>query len=216
MRVKHGKLQWASDQVSAITRDAGGYVASSDVTLGQHGSGSANYRLRVASSQLDRAIARLGALGTVVRQNETSQDITSELDSAKARLSDANAERQTLLRALASAKTAGQIAALRARLNDNRTLRASLDAQVKQVQRRADLTTIALTLTAPSANDPTADDGSWSLGDAATDAWHALRAILGGLLVVLAVALPFGLIGAAGSAVYAARRRRARERALDA
>lgn len=216
VRVKSGELSSAAGDVTRITRTANGYVATSQLSLARGGAGTASFELRVDSKRLDRAIDQLAALGTVTSQNESSRDITSALDSAQERLADATKERRALLAALAKADAAGEIASLRARIAENRRLRASLDADVQRVQRRADLTTIALSLTAPSKDDPAADDGDWSLGDAAHDAWGALRAILGGLLVAAAVAAPFTLIAGAGWLVTRRRRRAARERALDA
>jgi Domain of unknown function (DUF4349) len=216
VRVKNGGIPEASAKVGRITREAAGYVSTSELSLGQHGAGEASFSLRVDSGQLDRAIDRLSGLGTVTAQNESSRDITSAVDSAKGRLRDAEQVRAALLRALAKATTAGEIASLKARIAENRRTRARLDAALQTVQRRADLTTISLTLSAPAKGDPTADDGSWGLGDAARDAWSALRAILGGMLVAAAVLAPFALLAAAGWAVYLTRRRRARERTLDA
>lgn len=216
VRVKHGELESAAADVSRITRAANGYVATSDLSMGSGGAGTATFELRVDSARLDRAIDQLSDLGTVTSQNERSRDITSALDGATARLEDATKERKALLAALAKAESAGEIASLRTRIAENRRLRARLDADLQRVQRRADLTTISLTLAAPSKGDPADDDGDWSLGDAADDAWAALRAILGGLLVAAAVAAPFALIAAAGWLMHRRRRRAARERALDA
>ncbi len=216
VRVKSGELPSAAADVARITRAANGYVATSQLSLGRVGAGTAALELRVDAARLDRAIDQLSGLGTVTSQNETSRDITSALDGATARLEDANRERRALLAALAKADSAGQIASLRARIAENRRLRARLDADLQRVQRRADLTTIQLTLTAPSKGDPAADDGDWTLSDAASDAWSALRAILGGLLVAAAVSAPFALLSAAGWLIARRRRRAARERALDA
>jgi hypothetical protein len=217
VRVRHDALPATSAAVQRITRAANGYVATSDVSLGQSGAGgAARFVLRVDSSRLDRAVDQLAALGTVQSQQESSRDITSAVDGAAARLQDATGERAALLAALARASTAGEIASLRARIAENRRTRARLDATLQRVQRRADRTTIELTLTAPAQDDPASGDGAWTLRDAAADAWGALRAILGGLLVVSAVAVPFLALGAGGWGLWQWRRRMARERILDA
>lgn len=215
VRVKPGGLPDATAAVQRIARQANGFVASSEVSLGRAGRGQASIQLRVDSAWLDRAIDNLTALGTVTAQNESARDITSTLDTARSRLADAERERRALLAALEKASTAGEIASLRAQIDQNRRLRAMLDADVKRVERRASLTTIDLTLRAPSSDDPSVDDGSWSLADAASDAWTALRTVLGALLIVAAVSAPFVLLVAAGWIVTRRRRRAARERTLD-
>lgn len=216
VRVKTGKLQEAASRVTGITREANGYIASSDLSLGSKGAGTATFQLRVSSSSLDRAIDRLSALGTVTAQQESSRDITSAVDSAKTRLADARRERTALLAALGKATTAGEIAALRVRIAENRTQIAALDTALQQVQRRADLTTIALTIDAPAKGDPVDDDGSWSIGDAFGDAGSVLATVAGALLVGAAFVAPFALLAALGWGGWAWRRRRLRERALDA
>ena len=53
-------------------------------------------------------------------QSQSLQDITDTYNAARQRLTDAIAERQALIRALAGATTEGQIASLRERLSQAR------------------------------------------------------------------------------------------------
>lgn len=216
VRVKSGEVDDASQKVESIVRQGGGYVADSQVSMGTRGSGNATFSLKVASSKLDATMKRLADLGTVTSQQQASRDITSSFDTTQRRLED-NAElRKALLRSLAKAETDGEIASLKRRLADNRSSRASLARQLAQLRTRTNLTTIALTLNAPSGDAADEDDdGSWSLGDALSDAGKALGTVTGVLLVGAAVLLPFALLGAAGWAVYRVRRKRRRESALD-
>ena len=214
--VKSGKLPEATGKVEDIVRLGRGYVANSEVSTGTAGAGTATYTLKVASSELDRTLKRLGDLGTVTSQQQQSRDITSSFDSAQQRLDDNKQVRAALLRSLAKAETDGQIASLNRRLADNRRSRESLEAQLAKLRSRTNLTTVALSLRAPAGDEPAADDdGSWSLGDAASDALGALSAVTGVLLVGAAVLLPFALIALAAWAVYRVRRKRSRESALD-
>lgn len=217
VRVKSGELDDASQKVETIVRQGGGYVADSRVSLGTRGSGNALFSLKVDSTKLDATMQRLADLGTVTRQQQASRDITSSFDSVQRRLDD-NAElRKALLRALAKAETGGEIASLKRRLADNRSSRASLERQLAQLKTRTDLTDLELSLRAPSSGSAVDedDDGSWSIGDALSDAGKALGTVTGVLLVGGAVFLPFALLGAAGWAVYRVRRKRRRESALD-
>ncbi len=216
VRVKSGKLDEAAGKVNDITRGAGGFVADSRVSVGTRGAGSATFTLQVASSKLDQAIDRLSDLGTVTSQNQSTVDITSSFDSANQRLSDAKAVRKALLRSLAKADSAGEIASLRARIADNRGTIAGLESDLLKLNKRTNLTTISLSLTAPSGDAPDSeDDGQWSIGDAAGDALKILGAVSGVLLVGAAALLPFAILIAIGWVIYRVRRKRQRDAALD-
>lgn len=216
VRVKSGKLDEAAGKVGDITRGAGGYVADSQVSVGTRGAGSASFTLQVASSKLDQAIDRLSDLGTVTSQNQSSTDITSSFDSANQRLGDAKAVRKALLRSLAKADGAGEIASLRSRIADNRTTISGLESEILKLERRTNLTTIDLSLTARSGDAPAGDDdGQWSIGDAAGDAVGILGTVSGVLLVGAAALLPFALIGFIAWALYRVRRKRQRDAVLD-
>ncbi|MDQ8044295.1 MAG: DUF4349 domain-containing protein [Solirubrobacteraceae bacterium] len=218
IRVKSGKLGDAVTRVGQIARTDGGYVATSQSSQETRGAGVASFTLRVATAKLDQAVGSLSALGTVIHQNQDSTDITSSFDSVQQRLKDATAVRAALLRALGKATTAGEIASLKTRIADNRTTRASLGRQLAALSRRADLTTITLSLSAPSSGAAAAidDDGSWSIGDAARDAGYILSTVIGGLIVFAGAALPFAVLALLAWPVYRARRRRSREAALGA
>jgi hypothetical protein len=216
VRVKSGKLDEAAGKVGDITRRAGGFVADSQVSMRTRGAGSATFTLQVASSKLDGAIGSLSDLVTVTSQDQQSTDITSSFDTANQRLGDAKAVRKALLRSLDKADSAGEIASLRARIADNRKTIAGLESEILKLNQRTNLTTIALSLNAPSGDAPSADDdGKWTIGDAVDDAGSALGAIGGALIVVGAVLLPFGLLGGIGWSLHLLRRKRARESALD-
>jgi hypothetical protein len=58
--------------------------------------------------------------------------------------------------------------------------------------------------------------GSWGIGDGLDDGLRILAWVCGALIVALAVALPFLVIGGFGAGAARALRRRRREQALDA
>ena len=79
--------------------------------------GGGDFRLRVPTGQLDTAIERLSRLGRVRNVSRNSLDITSTVVSARARLTDARTERESLLRQLAAADTVNETESIRARLD---------------------------------------------------------------------------------------------------
>jgi hypothetical protein len=208
-------VQGAADGVVRATQASGGFVQSSQVSSGD-GSGNASFVLRVPTSKLDDAIARLSKLGHVRALQQSAQDITGAYNGASARLTEAKATRRALLRALATATTTEQISSLRARIADNRRDIERYQAQFNAVRQRADLATVDVELIGrPHKSQPAPGGGSWSPGDAARDAVRVLEVSAGVALVGLAVLVPLALLGIAAALAAGTYRRRRREAALQ-
>ena len=209
-------VQKASDGVVRATQAAGGFVQSSQVSTGD-GRSTSSFVLRVPTSRLDDALARLSKLGHVKSLQQSADDITGAYDSASGRLTEARAERRGLLRALANATTAEQVSSLRARIADNRRELQRYQRDFNAVRNRANLATVGVDVTGAARKQVAApSDGPWTPGDAAHDAVRVLEVSAGVALIALAVLLPLGLLGAAGGLAALTLRRRRREAALSA
>jgi hypothetical protein len=208
-------VQKAADGVVRATQAAGGFVQSSQIATGD-GRSTASFVLRVPTSRLDDALARLSKLGHVKSLQQSAQDITGSYDSASARLAEARAERRGLLRALAKATTAQEISSLRARIADNRRELQRYQREFNAVRNRANYATVGVDVTGTKRKQTVAPaGGSWTPGDAAHDAVRVLEVSAGVALIALAVLAPVGLVGAAGGFAAIAVRRRRREAALS-
>jgi hypothetical protein len=208
-------VQAASDGVVRATQATGGFVQSSQVSTGD-GRSTASFVLRVPTSRLDDALARLSRLGHVRSLQQSADDITNVYDAASTRLAEARAERRGLLRALARATTAAEISSLRARIADNRRALQRDQRELDAVRNRANYATIGLELTGVARKHAAVPSGgSWTPGDAAHDAVRVLEVSAGVALIALAVLVPLTLVGAAGGFAAVAVRRRRREAALS-
>jgi hypothetical protein len=208
-------VQAASDGVVRATQATGGFVQSSQVSTGD-GRSTASFVLRVPTSRLDDALARLSRLGHVRSLQQSADDITNVYDAASTRLAEARAERRGLLRALARATTAAEISSLRARIADNRRALQRDRRELDAVRNRANYATIGLELTGVARKHAAVPSGgSWTPGDAAHDAVRVLEVSAGVALIALAVLVPLTLVGAAGGFAAVAVRRRRREAALS-
>ena len=157
-------VQKATDGVVRATQAAGGFVQSSQVATGD-GRSTASFVLRVPTSRLDDAMARLSQLGHVKSLQQSADDITGAYDGASGRLTEARAERRGLLRALADASTAQQITSLRARLADNRRDLQRYQRDFNAVRNRANLATVGVEVTgAPRKHAAAPSHGSWTPG----------------------------------------------------
>lgn len=209
-------VQKATDGVVRATQTAGGFVQSSQVATGD-GRSTASFVLRVPTSRLDDALARLSKLGHVKSLQQSADDITGAYDGASGRLAEARAERRGLLRALARATTAQQISSLRARVADNRRALQRYRRDFNAIRNRANLATVGVEVTsAPRKHAAAPGHGSWTPGDAAHDALRVLEVSAGVALIALAVLVPLTLLGAAGGFAAVTLRRRRREAALSA
>jgi hypothetical protein len=217
LQVPTGKFDSTSDDVVRTVDRFGGIVANSTSASGDGSGGEANFELRIPTGRLDDALAALSKLGHVTQRSQDLVDITGSFTSAAARLSDARAERRGLLKALGRASTKQQIDSLRARLRDVRSQIARLNGALEALRRRADLSTVSVTVRGGgSESDPGAGSGaSWTPGDAARDAVRVLEVIAGVLLIALAIAAPLGILALLGAFGVRATRRRRREAALD-
>ncbi len=206
-----------SDAIQRETRSVGGFVVTASVSASRYG-GNGDFELRVPTERLDTLMGRLSQLAAVRERADRSHDITAEAVSARKHLTDARAERSSLLRQLEDATTLTETEAIRARLTlVSREIEAA-KAGVRRVTNRANFSTVTVSLLADSSAAPPSEDdgGAWSPADAARDALRVLEVIAGVLLIGLAVLGPLAILAAlvAGSARWTTRRRR--ERALDA
>jgi hypothetical protein len=198
--------------VITITRSLDGVVVTSQVSE-QGNRSAATLELTIPSKNLDSAMDRLSDLGHVDSLNETTADITHPYVTAQDDLRDAQAERRSLLDALANASTDAEAQSLRLQIDDARRRISQAQARFENVAREARLSTVSVEVVAdPDA--PASDDGR-SLGDWADDALDVLRDIAGVLLVTAAIVVPLGLVVALVWLAVSGLRRRRRERALD-
>ncbi len=198
-----------SDEAIAITRSLGGIVASSQVSESGD-EARATLQLTIPTRNLDAAIDRLTDLANVKSLDESSLDITKPFVSAQDRLRDAEAERRSLLDALANAATDAEAEALRLQIADARREISRAEAAFENIARRARLSDVSLTI----AGDPNVDEDR-TIGDWFDDAVSVLRDVAGVLLISAAILVPLGILVAIGWLAVSRLRRRRRERALD-
>jgi hypothetical protein len=194
------------------TQAAGGYVVDSSVSTATT-EANASFTLRIPSKNLDAAIASLSKLANVGSLSQDSSDITSSYVSAGDRLADTRSERKALLKALARASGAREISSLKQRLAINRQEIGSAKADVRKLQRRADLSSVQVDVAGSGERKDAA--AGWTPKDAARDAVTILGAIAGGIIIALAIAIPAAVVGGLAWLAIGALQRRRRNSALS-
>ena len=200
----------ASD-IGDVTADVGGFVRRSSISSNSGG----DLQLRVPSNRLDTAVQRLSKLAKVRDLSRSSQDITRGVVSARDRLRDAKAERESLLKQLAAATTLNETESIRARLDIVSQEIASARNSLARVNNRANFANISVSLVRTNGAEDDDEGGAWTPGDAWHDALRLLEVIAGVLVIGAAIAVPLliaWLLGWLGRRGFTRRRR---ERALD-
>jgi Domain of unknown function (DUF4349) len=207
-------VQSASQRVFTLVSAFGGYVRQSSVNSGGAGQGGSTFDIRVPSAKLAAAIAALADLGHVRSENDTTNDVTDQLGSLQRSLGGLRAERASLLRQLAAATEAQQVAKLKAQLHGVEVRISQVQGTLRALTTRINYTSLALSLT-PESSAGTAS-GDLTPGKAAHEAVRILDAALAVLVIGAAVVLPLALAIVAAWIAIALLRRRLREQALDA
>jgi hypothetical protein len=178
----------------------------------QHGAGGeANLNLNLPSARLSAALASLAQLAPTSAESQSLQDITDEYTAARAKLADAVAERQALLRALSRATTQGQIESLHARLALAGGAITRARAALQSVSKRGSSSAVEVTV----LGDAQAGSGGLTLSNGLHDAGDVLRVALVVLIIALAVLVPLAILAALIVVGWRVTRRQLRERALS-
>jgi Domain of unknown function (DUF4349) len=205
-------VQAAADGVTRVTQRDEGFVQSSHVQVQPQGASEATLTLRLPSQRLAAALASIGRLASVRAQSQSLQDITDTYNAARQRLTDAIAERQALLRALAGATTEGQIMSLRERLSQARGAVDRDRSALLAVSQRASTAEVEVTVLGDARSQTS---GGLTLDRGLHDAGRVLVTALVVLLIGAAVLVPLALALVALVTGGRAWRRYQRERVLD-
>jgi hypothetical protein len=206
------KIDEVSAGVLKTTTRYGGVVMRSDISS----TSGADFDLRIPADKLQPALAALSELGEVQSRNQTSTDITAAFVSPRERLTDGLAERKALLKQLAKADTPNETASIRERLRLVSQQIAVARGELRGLQERANFAKVTVSVNPKNGSSDDGGAGSWGIGDGLDDALRILAWTVAALIVCLAVALPFLVIGGLGAGAARALRRRRREQALDA
>jgi hypothetical protein len=205
------QVDQVASRIGDVTADLGGFVAASSVSSSSGG----DLELRVPSNRLDTAIQRLSKLAKVRDLSRRSLDITSQVVSARERLTDARTERVSLLRQLASATTVNETESIRARLRIVSQEIAAARTSLKRVNNRANFANVSVTLAVSNGSADNGSGGAWTPGDAFDDAMRVLEVAAGVAVIAAAVLVPLMVAWLLGWLARRGVTRRRRERALD-
>lgn len=216
------------DRVDDVAQGVLGVVARYDAIVDRSsvsagpgsGGGIAQFELRVPAARLQPALAALSRLpdAHVVARTDDTADVNQAYVSIRRRLANARAERAGVVRALANADTEDETLRLRARLDTLERTIAQAERAQRALDRRVDFSRVSVAVHGGAAGGtvPAADDGHFTIGDAAHDALRVLEVAAGVIVIAAAALTPVAILAALAWPLARTTRRRRREHALDA
>jgi hypothetical protein len=115
---------------------------------------TAHISIRVPADSFGDAMQRLRGLGTPRVENVSTQEVTEEFVDLEAQVRNLEATEQQYIRFLERAQRIEEILPLQQRLTEVRSQIERLKGRMNLLQRRADVSTIDVTLMLPSTLDP--------------------------------------------------------------
>jgi len=199
----------ADESIEVIEANEG-IVLNSEIRDNRDDSSVAELNVNVPTERLTPTLSQLSDLAMVESRRDATEDITSTFRNAQTRLQDFQAERESLLTRLADATTDQESESIRRRLRivDGRI--ATARTALNQVERRADLATINLTVRGNGSANP-----SSTIDAAADDAVDVLKFLASVGIVAAAAIVPLGALLLIGWLIRRQIVHGRRERALD-
>ncbi|MFC5972563.1 DUF4349 domain-containing protein [Halomarina salina] len=215
IRLEVSAYDAARANLTAAVAANGGFVAESSEEV--HEAANETFTtgrivFRVPSGNFSAFVERVGATGEVLSSQSTTEDVTDRLVDLRARLSNAEAERDRLRNLYESANETEDVLAVSRELSAAQERVERLDAQLAALEGRVALSTVTVDLREPHP-EPAAAEAGTAFHE--TDVVAALAWSVGGvvrlvrsLVVALAYALPYLVVLAVPVGVAAALYRR--------
>lgn len=146
---------------------------------------SATVSIKVPADSFDDAVRQLRGLGTPMQENVSTQEVTEEFVDLDAQVKNLEATEQDYLKLMDKAQRLEDIIALQQRITDVRTQIDRLRGRMNLLQRRADLSTLTVTLVPPAQRSDTPPATAPRPLQTLQAAWSHLGTLLQALLDVL-------------------------------
>lgn len=213
LRLRVSDLSGTTKQAIRLTRSFGGYVLSVDYGSAQQ-AGEASLVLRVPIVEVQTALAKLTALGSILADHVSIQDVQGQLNRRFARIADLRARIASLQAKLANTGlTADERAFFAAAIANRQALLARLQSQQTAEKTRAGFATVALDLQTRKAAVVAPSKPS-RIGRALHNIGRVLVVEAEILLYVLLIGAPFVVLAALIWATRRGWRRRSEEQLL--
>ena len=217
LTVSSDDIQRSVASVSARAAALGGGVASSDVNFGNPAidgpnGGYAVLVVKVPPDEIDALISGIEQTGTIQSINQSAQDVTEQLIDLDVRIANARESVENVREFMERAENLTDLVTLESELTRRQTDLERLEAQERNLSERVAFSTVTVEIIPTAAVPEPSGDDDESIADAFRQGWEGFAAMIWGIGYVLAVLLPFlvvgALIGLGALAIVRRRRRR--------
>jgi hypothetical protein len=189
-------MEGALAQVRSIATRGGGFVSASSTHVERVDNQDrtvADLTLQVRSITADGAISDLRALGKVLSENSSSQDVSEEYVDISANLDNLRASESAIVKLMDKATQIQDVLALQRELSNVRGQIDRLQGRQRFIDNRTEMTTIAVSLRLPPLESSTrpASGGAFDPAAVAQRGWQASLTLLRGVAETLIVVLAF-------------------------
>ena len=200
-------------QVRTLVEGEGGYIAGTDAQANpgspdqpsQIRTGVINFM--VPAANFDATIDGLAKVGTVQGEHITGTDVSAQYVDLRARLANAEAQRNAMLALLGQAKNINDIIAVQNQLGQITSQIEQLKGQIKYLDDNTSYSQVSVTLTEAGAPAPTTPQDSWGFATALNDAAHNFVASINYVITALGAVGPLLVLVGLGYLVWRSRRR---------
>ena len=198
LRVGEGEVKTVADQLSAIAERLGGYIG--EMSVWESGG---FVILKVPYDRYSEALEEVKRLGEAVEVRTVASDVTEQYVDLSARLNASKALERRLLEILAQAKNVDEMLKVEEYLARVRADIERYEAQLKNLERRVQFSTIYVQIEAPQKEvKPLVQFPTFDIVPALARALGLLYSVIYALVTVVIGFSPLAALGAAGYLVY--------------
>ena len=197
--------------VRALVQAQGGYIAGTDAQVNpaddqptQIRTGVINFM--VPAAHFDAAVDELSKVGKVQSEHITGTDVSAQYVDLRARLANAEAQRNAMLALLAQAKNINDIIAVQNQIGQITGQIEQLKGQIKYLDDNTSYSSVAVTLTESGAPAQAPPTDTWGFATALNDAAHNFVATINYVITALGAVGPLVVVAGLGFLLWRRRR----------
>ncbi|RLG07596.1 MAG: hypothetical protein DRN65_03195 [Thaumarchaeota archaeon] len=201
LRMESEDPEEAANRIVMIVESYGGYVAQ--LSVSSKGGSSAHLLVKVPEKYFFQALNEIKGVGEVVSEEVNARDVTEHYIDLEARLRNLRAEEEWLLKTMEKAKSVEELMMVEKELWRIRGEIERLEAQMKNLERMVQYSSISITITKPSKPAPPPSPyPEIDFTPVLVAALTALIYIAYGLVFLIIVGIPLGAIAYVGYLAY--------------